>query len=59
MLKLNVINRLVREEDGQNLIEYALVAGIVALGAIVALTALKTQVIALFTRVSTALGKAV
>ena len=60
MFKLNVdlINRLVREEDGQNLIEYALVAGLLAVGAIAALTLVKTEVIALFTEVSTTLKKA-
>lgn len=59
MLNLNVINRLVHEEDGQNLIEYALVAGLLAVGAIAALTLLKTEIIQLFNTVSIALYSAV
>ena len=33
-------NRFVLEESGQDLIEYALVAGLIGLGAVVAMTAL-------------------
>ena len=59
MLKLNLIDRLIQEEDGQNLIEYALVAGFLAVGAIAALTVLKTEIISLFTTVSNALKTAI
>jgi len=35
---LIVVSRLVRENDGQDLIEYALLAVLIAIGAIVAVT---------------------
>ena len=48
--------RLGNEEDGQNLIEYALVAGIIALGAIVAMTGLKNQIVTSFNNISNQLA---
>ncbi len=36
--------RLMNEENGQNMIEYALVAGVVAIGAITAMTTLKNSI---------------
>ncbi len=53
-----LLNRLKQEEDGGHLIEYALVAGVIALGAIAALTLVKTQIVAAFTKVSTTLKAA-
>lgn len=47
-----MLTRLKEEEDGGHLIEYALVAGIIALGAIASLTLLRTQIIAAFTKVA-------
>ena len=40
----NLIQRFIREEDGQDLIEYALLAAIIAIGAVVAMRALSTQI---------------
>jgi len=37
-------SRLVNEEDGQGLIEYLLIGALISIGAIVAMTALNTQV---------------
>ncbi len=54
----NALVRLVNEEDGQNLIEYALIAGIIALGAIVAMTGLKNQIINAFNSVGNQLQNA-
>jgi pilus assembly protein Flp/PilA len=51
----SLLTRLKQEEDGGHLIEYALVAGVIALGAIASLTLLKTQIIAAFTKVGTTL----
>lgn len=48
----SMLTRLKEEEDGGHLIEYALVAGIIALGAIASLTLLRTQIIAAFTKVA-------
>jgi pilus assembly protein Flp/PilA len=52
----NVCSRLVKEDSGQNLIEYALVAGIIGLGAVVAMTSLKTSIAAAFTSIGTSLN---
>jgi pilus assembly protein Flp/PilA len=40
----NLFNRFVREEQGQDLIEYALLAGFISLVAVVAITAVGTGV---------------
>ncbi len=50
--------RLGTEEDGQNLIEYALIAGIIALGAVVAMTGLKNQIVIAFGNISNQLANA-
>jgi pilus assembly protein Flp/PilA len=52
----NLIQRFIREEEGQDLIEYALLAAIIAIGAVVAMTALSTQINSTFDEVSTELG---
>lgn len=46
------IKRFIRDEEGQNMIEYGLVAALVAVGAIAALTALKTQIADLYTYIT-------
>ena len=51
----NLLTRLIQEEDGGHLIEYALVAGVIALGAIASLTLVKTQIVAAFTKIETTL----
>jgi len=43
-------------EEGQGLVEYALIIVLIAIVVIVALTALGGQVTAVFTRITTALG---
>ena len=40
----NLFNRFVREEQGQDLIEYALLAGLISLASILAITALGTAI---------------
>ena len=50
---------LAKQESGQNLIEYALVAGIIGLGAVVAMTALKNNIAAAFTSVGSTLANSV
>ena len=45
-------------EAGQTLVEYALIIGVVAVGLVASLTALKTQIEALFTIVSNGLAGA-
>jgi pilus assembly protein Flp/PilA len=47
-----LFGRLVREETGQDLIEYALLAAFISLAAIAAMTALGNGISGLFTRVT-------
>lgn len=47
----NLFNRFVREEEGQDLIEYALLAGLIALVCVVAITNAGTKVSGLFNKV--------
>lgn len=54
-----IAGRLLQEEDGQNLIEYALVAGIIGLGAIAAMTTLRTSISNEFTTVQKHLQSAI
>lgn len=49
---------LVQDESGQDLIEYALVAGLIGLGSIALLTSIGGSVAAIFTKVSAALTTA-
>ncbi len=50
-----ILSGLIRDESGQDLIEYALVAAIIALGATAAMTTLATDIKAVFTKISTTL----
>jgi len=45
----NVIDRFIRDEQGQDLIEYALLAGFISLVAVVAITNVGTGVNAVYT----------
>jgi pilus assembly protein Flp/PilA len=47
----NLFNRFVREEQGQDLIEYALLAGLISLASVLAITALGTAIQNKFTQV--------
>ncbi len=55
----NAWRRLLRDESGQNMIEYALVAALIALGAIVAMQGLATSLSTAFSKVSSQLNAAV
>ncbi len=46
-----LVNRFVREEAGQDLIEYALLAGFISLAAVAAITAVGTALNTLYTNV--------
>lgn len=50
--------KLMQDESGQDLIEYALVAGLIGLGAVVAMTSLSSTVSTAFTNVGTKLSSA-
>ena len=55
----NLFNRFVREEQGQDLIEYALLAGLISLASVVAITALGTAIQGKFTAVGASVAAAV
>ena len=59
-MKILALNhkRLLQDESGQDLLEYALVAGLIALGAVVALLALTGTISSAFTSAGTALTNA-
>ena len=50
---------LLQDESGQDLIEYALVAGLIGLGAVVAMSSLATTIGSAFTSVGSQLTSAV
>ena len=50
--------RLLREDDGQDLIEYALLAALIALAAVTAMNSLGGAINTKFDAVSTSLGSA-
>jgi pilus assembly protein Flp/PilA len=55
---INAINGFVRNDEGQDLIEYALLAGLVALAATVAMGTLGGAISQKFTDVATEVGNA-
>jgi pilus assembly protein Flp/PilA len=54
----NLFSRFVKDESGATAIEYGLIAALVSVVIIVALTALGTNLSATFQNISTELGKA-
>jgi pilus assembly protein Flp/PilA len=54
----NLLVRFVREEEGQDLIEYALLAAFIALAAVVAIQNLGKSINTVYTKISTTLGTA-
>jgi len=51
----NLIQRFIREDEGQDMIEYALLAAFISVIAIIGITAVGDQVVAIFDRVVLAL----
>ena len=58
-LKKAILLELLRDESGQDLIEYALVAGLIGLGAVVSLTGLTIKIKSAFNSVGNQLTNAV
>jgi pilus assembly protein Flp/PilA len=54
----NLVNRFVREEEGQDLIEYSLLAALIAVACIAAMTALAVDINGIFARIGAALNAA-
>ncbi len=57
--RMSMLSALIRDESGQDLIEYALVAAIIALGATAAMTSLASSITSAFTKIGTSLTNAV
>ncbi len=55
---IELFGKLLREEDGQDLIEYALVAGLIGVGAVVSLSGLDTKIKTAFNNVGNQLTNA-
>ncbi len=53
-----VVAMLLNDESGQDLIEYALVAGLIGLVAVVAMTSVGTSITAAFNKIGTQLTNA-
>jgi pilus assembly protein Flp/PilA len=51
----NMLKRFVREEAGQDLIEYALLAGLISIVCVLAITNVGTKVSGLFVNVQTSI----
>jgi pilus assembly protein Flp/PilA len=56
MQLVNIVKWFARNEEGQDLLEYALLVALIALVAVAAVTAAGTNVSAIFTRIANALG---
>jgi pilus assembly protein Flp/PilA len=50
------MKNLIQEEDGQDLVEYALVVALIAFGAVAGMHTLATGLSTAFTTISTAIG---
>ena len=57
MLSLWVRWQMLREQKGQGLVEYALIIVLVAIAVVVAITALGTQISAVFNRITQSLSR--
>ena len=57
-MKLSTLKHLLRDESGQDLIEYALVAALIALGAVAAMQTLATGISDAFASVTSGLAAA-
>lgn len=58
-MSLATLKNLLRDESGQDLIEYALVAALIALGAITAMNGVATGLNTAFSKISSQLSAAV
>jgi pilus assembly protein Flp/PilA len=56
---LSLFKRLMAEEEGQGMTEYALVLGVIAIGAIALISTFRTQVEALWGKITTSITDAV
>ena len=59
LLKLSVMLQIFKDENGQDLIEYALVVALVAFGATAGMNSLATGINTAFSHIGTRLGTAI
>ena len=52
----NIAARFIREDEGQDLIEYGLLGGLITALVVATITAIGTKVLNLFTTLNTAIG---
>jgi len=52
----NLLNNVWRDESGQDLIEYALIAGLIGLGCVSAMSGLATSLVSAFTNIGSTLS---
>jgi pilus assembly protein Flp/PilA len=57
-LYLNLMNRVNRDEQGQGLVEYALIIALVSVLLVAALTGLKDQIATVFGNIGSSMGGA-
>ena len=55
----SALRSLMSREEGQDLVEYALVAAIIALGAVATMTSLQTEILTVYGNITSALTTAV
>lgn len=55
---MEIMKRLVREEEGQGMVEYALILGIIAVGVVALFPAMRTAITGIFSKISAALTSA-
>jgi pilus assembly protein Flp/PilA len=59
IMKSTLLKNFLNDESGQDLIEYALVAAVISLGAVASLQPLATEIGSIFTAVTSTLSSAV
>jgi len=56
-VKMELMKRLINDEEGQGLVEYALIVGLIALVAVAAIAASGTAINTIWTKIKTELEK--
>ncbi|MBS3873875.1 MAG: Flp family type IVb pilin [Firmicutes bacterium] len=55
---MNLLNKLLRDESGQGMVEYGLILALIAVALIAGMTVLREQIAGIFTRITEALRPA-
>lgn len=54
---MEIMKRLVREEEGQGMVEYALIIGLISIAAILTIPTIGEKIASIFTKVNTEIQK--